>query len=90
MFQAFALAHGSFAGPAAASVVAPFRVAVKREALPPTPQLGRVGLGGVADGRAGGFVLIGQPQEGHNRPPIPAWTLAMVITVPLVTGSCSA
>jgi drug/metabolite transporter (DMT)-like permease len=28
------------------------------------------------------FVLVGQPHEGHNRPPIPAWTLALVLTVP--------
>jgi drug/metabolite transporter (DMT)-like permease len=30
------------------------------------------------------FVLVGQPREGHNRPPIPAWTLALAITVPSV------
>jgi drug/metabolite transporter (DMT)-like permease len=30
------------------------------------------------------FVLVGQPREGHNRSPIPAWTLALVVTVPLV------
>ena len=30
------------------------------------------------------FVLVGQPREGHNRPAIPAWTLALAITVPLV------
>jgi len=30
------------------------------------------------------FVLVGQPREGHHRPPVPAWTLALVMTVPLV------
>ena len=30
------------------------------------------------------FVLVGQPREGHYRPPIPAWTLASTIFVPLV------
>jgi drug/metabolite transporter (DMT)-like permease len=29
------------------------------------------------------FVLVGQPREGHHRPPVPAWTLALVLTVPL-------
>jgi drug/metabolite transporter (DMT)-like permease len=32
------------------------------------------------------FVLVGRPHEGHNRPPIPAWTIALIITVPLVIG----
>jgi len=30
------------------------------------------------------FVLVGQPREGHYRPPIPAWTLALTVAVPLV------
>jgi drug/metabolite transporter (DMT)-like permease len=36
------------------------------------------------------FVLVGQPHEGHNRPPIPAWTLALVVTVPLVLACVGA
>lgn len=30
------------------------------------------------------FVLVGQPREGHYRPPVPAWTLAFAVTVPVV------
>jgi drug/metabolite transporter (DMT)-like permease len=30
------------------------------------------------------FVLVGQPREGHYRPPVPAWTLALAIAVPVV------
>ena len=36
------------------------------------------------------FVLVGQPHEGHGRPPIPAWTLALVVTVPLLMACVSA
>jgi drug/metabolite transporter (DMT)-like permease len=32
------------------------------------------------------FVVIGQPREGHNRPPVPAWALVVAIFVPLVAG----
>jgi drug/metabolite transporter (DMT)-like permease len=30
------------------------------------------------------FVLVGQPREGHYRPPVPAWTVALLGAVPLV------
>jgi drug/metabolite transporter (DMT)-like permease len=30
------------------------------------------------------FLLVGQPHEGHYRPPIPAWSLALAVAVPLV------
>jgi drug/metabolite transporter (DMT)-like permease len=30
------------------------------------------------------FVLVGQPREGHYRPPAPAWTLALAGVVPIV------
>jgi drug/metabolite transporter (DMT)-like permease len=30
------------------------------------------------------FVLVGQPREGHYRPPVPAWSLALAIAVPVV------
>jgi drug/metabolite transporter (DMT)-like permease len=36
------------------------------------------------------FVLIGQPREGHNRPAVPAWTLALVVAVPLVIACVTA
>jgi drug/metabolite transporter (DMT)-like permease len=30
------------------------------------------------------FVLVGRPREGHNREPVPAWTLALAVTMPIV------
>jgi drug/metabolite transporter (DMT)-like permease len=30
------------------------------------------------------FILVGQPHEGHNRPPVPAWTIALAGVVPIV------
>jgi drug/metabolite transporter (DMT)-like permease len=30
------------------------------------------------------FVVVGQPREGHYRPPVPAWTVALVASVPVV------
>jgi len=30
------------------------------------------------------FVLVGQPREGNYRPPVPAWTLAVALVVPVV------
>jgi drug/metabolite transporter (DMT)-like permease len=30
------------------------------------------------------FILVGQPREGHYRPPVPAWTLALAGVVPIV------
>lgn len=30
------------------------------------------------------FVLVGQPREGHYRPPVPAWSVAMGASVPVV------
>ena len=32
------------------------------------------------------FVLVGQPREGHYRPPVPAWTVALATSVPVVIG----
>jgi drug/metabolite transporter (DMT)-like permease len=32
------------------------------------------------------FVLVGQPREGHYRPPVPAWTVALAASVPVVIG----
>lgn len=32
------------------------------------------------------FVLVGQPREGHYRPAVPAWTLALGVAVPVVTA----
>jgi hypothetical protein len=36
------------------------------------------------------FVLVGQPREGHNRPPVAAWTLALAVTVPVVIACVAA
>jgi drug/metabolite transporter (DMT)-like permease len=30
------------------------------------------------------FVLVGQPREGHYRPPVPAWSVALACSVPVV------
>jgi drug/metabolite transporter (DMT)-like permease len=30
------------------------------------------------------FVLVGQPREGHYRPPVPAWSVALGTSVPVV------
>ena len=30
------------------------------------------------------FVLVGQPREGHYRPPVPAWSVALAGAVPVV------
>jgi drug/metabolite transporter (DMT)-like permease len=30
------------------------------------------------------FVLVGQPREGHYRPPVPAWSVALAGSVPVV------
>jgi drug/metabolite transporter (DMT)-like permease len=30
------------------------------------------------------FVVVGQPREGHYRPPVPAWSVALTCSVPLV------
>ena len=32
------------------------------------------------------FVLVGQPRQGHYRPPVPAWTIVAAVFVPLVVA----
>jgi hypothetical protein len=32
------------------------------------------------------FVVIGEPREGHNRPPVPAWALVAAVFVPVVVA----
>jgi drug/metabolite transporter (DMT)-like permease len=91
VFQALALAHGSLL------LVQPLLVSSLLFALPLSARLGhqrghqRVswaewGWAVLLTAALAGFVLVGQPREGHNRPPIPAWTLAFTVTVPLVLG----
>jgi drug/metabolite transporter (DMT)-like permease len=36
------------------------------------------------------FVLVGQPREGHYRPPVPAWALVVTIFVPFVVACVAA
>ena len=87
VFQALALAHGSLL------LVQPLLVSSLLFALPLNARVRRQhvswaewGWAALLTGALAVFVLVGQPREGHNRPPIPAWTLALVITVPLVLG----
>ncbi len=85
VFQAMALAHGSLL------LVQPLLVSSLLFALPLSAALCRQRISRVQWGWAmlltaalAVFLLVGQPHEGHNRPPIPAWTLALAITVPSV------
>lgn len=85
VFQAVALAYGSLL------LVQPLLVSSLLFALPMSARLNhhRIGRGewmwaALLTAALAVFVLVGQPHEGHNRPPVPAWTLALGITVPLV------
>jgi drug/metabolite transporter (DMT)-like permease len=90
-FQALALAHGSLL------LVQPLLVSSLLFALPLSARLCHQRLSWaewawavLLTAALAVFVLVGRPHEGHYRPPIPAWTLALVITVPLVTGCIAA
>jgi len=85
VFQALALAHGSLL------LVQPLLVSALLFALPLSARICHQRISWAEWGWAilltaalAVFVLVGQPREGHNRPPIPAWTLALVVTVPVV------
>ncbi|OBH00611.1 MULTISPECIES: DMT family transporter [unclassified Mycobacterium] len=87
VFQALALAHGSLL------LVQPLLVSSLLFALPMSARLchqritwAEWGWAALLTAALAMFVLVGQPREGHNRPPVPAWTLALVLTVPLVTA----
>jgi drug/metabolite transporter (DMT)-like permease len=91
VFQALALAHGSLL------LVQPLLVSALLFALPLSARLSRQRISWADWGWAvlltaglALFVLVGQPHEGHNRPPIPAWTLALAVTVPLVIACVAA
>lgn len=85
VFQAIALAHGSLL------LVQPLLVSSLLFALPMSARLchqriswPQWGWATLLTAALAVFVLVGQPREGHSRPPIPAWTLALAIAVPSV------
>ena len=85
VFQALALAHGSLL------LVQPLLVSSLLFALPLSARLwhqrvswAEWGWAALLTAGLAVFVLVGQPREGHYRPPIPAWTLALTVVVPLV------
>jgi drug/metabolite transporter (DMT)-like permease len=84
-FQAMALAHGSLL------LVQPLLVSSLLFVLPMSAwrtgsRVPRVEWGWALLLTAGlaVFVLVGQPREGNYRPPVPAWTLALTLAVPIV------
>lgn len=84
-FQAFALAHGSVL------LVQPLVVSSLLFVLPLSAWWtgGRVtvlewGWALLLTAGLAVFVLVGQPHEGHNRPPVAAWTIALAGVVPIV------
>ena len=85
VFQALALAHGSLL------LVQPLLVSSLLFALPMSARLCKQrvhwaewGWATLLTAALAIFVLVGQPHEGHMRPAIPAWTLALGVSVPLV------
>ena len=90
-FQAMALAHGSLL------LVQPMLVSALLFVLP----LSAVRTGTRVPGSEWAwatllttalavFVLVGQPREGHYRPPMPAWLLALAAAVPVVVAVIAA
>jgi drug/metabolite transporter (DMT)-like permease len=91
VFQALALANGSLL------LVQPLLVSSLLFALPMSARLCHQRIRGADWGWAilltaalTVFVLVGRPREGHNLLPIPAWTLALALTVPLVVACIAA
>lgn len=91
VFQALALAHGSLL------LVQPLLVSSLLFALPLSARIchqritrAEWGWAILLTAALAVFVLVGQPREGHNRPPIPAWTLALAVTVPVVFACVAA
>lgn len=90
-FQAMALAHGSLL------LVQPMLVSSLLFVLP----LSAVRSGNRVPGSEWAwatlltaslavFVLVGQPREGHYRPPTPAWVIALIAMVPVVVAVVAA
>lgn len=85
IFHALALAHGSLL------LVQPLLVSCLLFALPMSARVAhrRVTAAEWAwalllTGALAVFILLGRPQPGHYRPPVPAWTLVAVVLVPLM------
>jgi drug/metabolite transporter (DMT)-like permease len=85
VFQAVALAHGSLL------LVQPLLVSSLLFALPLSAALCHQRISRtqwswamLLTAALAVFLLVGEPREGHGRPPISAWTLALAITVPAV------
>ena len=85
VFQAMALAHGSLL------LVQPLLVSSLLFVLPLSARRSGDRVTGVEWAWAtlltaalAVFVLVGQPREGHYRPPVPAWTMALAVAVPVV------
>lgn len=85
VFQALALANGSLL------LVQPLLVSSLLFALPLSARLCHQRITGaewawaiVLTVALAAFVLVGQPREGHHRSPIPSWTMAVMLTAPLV------
>jgi drug/metabolite transporter (DMT)-like permease len=83
--QAFALAHGSLL------LVQPLLVSALLFVLPLAAKFSKhhVTAGDwcwalVLTAALAIFVLVGQPREGHYRPPVPAWSVALAGTIPVV------
>jgi drug/metabolite transporter (DMT)-like permease len=85
LFQALALAHGSLL------LVQPLLVSALLFVLPLGARFSKQHVSRADWGWAvlltaalAVFVLVGQPREGHYRPPVPAWSVALAGAVPIV------
>jgi drug/metabolite transporter (DMT)-like permease len=85
VFQALALAHGSLL------LVQPLLVSSLLFVLPLGARFSNQHVRGrdwywalLLTAALTVFVLVGQPREGHYRPPVPAWTVALATSVPVV------
>src|ERR1700743_1039239 len=85
VFQALALAHGSLL------LVEPLLVASLLFVLPLGARFSNQhvrardwGWALLLTASLTVFVLVGQPREGHYRPPVPAWSVALGASVPVV------
>ncbi len=85
-FQALALAHGSL------MLVQPLLVSSLLFALPLSARAchqritwAEWGWATLLTAALTVFVIVGRPHEGHYMTPVPAWSLVLAVTVPLVT-----